>query len=241
VIKKVLHWKRLLPLSLIITGLFLFFFFDLHYYFTFDSLKMHHDYLLHHVEQHYVMSFLIFMAAYVVLVAISFPGATILSLVGGFLFGTWLGTLYVVIAATVGATLVFLAARSAFHEFFQARAHGMVEKLKSNLEENAFSYLLFLRLVPVFPFFVINVVPALVNIPLRIYIASTFLGIIPGALVYVSVGSGLNHLFAMNQSPNMSIIFEWNILLPILALSILSLVPLIYKKYRRRHGNNSKT
>ena len=175
------------------------------------------------------------MGTYIIAVAISIPGAVILSLIGGFLFGIILGTLYVIISATIGATIIFLAARSAFHALLLAKATPWLEKMEKGFQKNALQYLLFLRLIPLFPFWLVNIVPALLNVRLRTYIIATFFGIIPGVLVYVSVGNGLDTLFQTGQTPDLGIIFKPAILLPLLGLAILSLIPVIFKKWKGKH------
>lgn len=225
--------KRWSLLILILAGLFGFFYFHLYEYLTFTSLKQHRSWLLQLTEQHYLAAVLLYMAIYIVAVAVSVPGATILTLAGGFLFGVIFGTVYVVISATIGATLLFLAVRSALGEWLANKAEGWLKKMERGFQENAFNYLLVLRLVPLFPFWIVNIVPALLNIRLRTFISATFLGIVPGSLVYVAVGSGLSSLFAANQTPNLKIIFAPNILLPLIGLAVLAVLPILYKRYKQ--------
>ena len=160
------------------------------------------------------------------------PGAAIATLTGGFLFGTALGTVVNVTGATLGATAIFLAARMGLGEKLKARmdaSEGLVSKIKKGLDENQWSMLFFIRLVPAVPFFVANLIPAFLGVPLQRFMISTFLGIIPGSLVYTSVGAGLGTVFANGESPNLGIIFEPHILLPILGLCALSLLPVVIK------------
>jgi uncharacterized membrane protein YdjX (TVP38/TMEM64 family) len=151
---------------------------------------------------------------------------------GGLLFGTIAATIYVVIGATVGATGLFLAARTALGEPLRARAGPAVKRMEKGFQENALSYLLVLRLVPLFPFFVVNLVPAFLGVPLRTYVIGTVLGIIPGSFVYASVGNGLGAIFDAGQTPDLKIIFQPDILIPIIGLAILSLIPIAYKKFK---------
>lgn len=226
---------KILPLLILLIGLALFFYFHLYQYLTFAELQKHRNILHLWTTQHHILAPLIFIATYIIAVAISIPGAVILSLIGGFLFGIILGTFYVIISATIGATIIFLAARSAFHALFLAKATPWLEKMEKGFQKNALQYLLFLRLVPLFPFWLVNIVPALLNVRLRTYMIATFFGIIPGVLVYVSVGNGLDTLFQTGQTPDLGIIFKPAILLPLLGLAILSLIPVIFKKWQGKH------
>jgi uncharacterized membrane protein YdjX (TVP38/TMEM64 family) len=221
--------KRWIPLISIAILFFCFFYFHLYQYLTFAALKQHREFLLHWTMQYPVLSVLIYMGVYILAVAISVPGAAFLTLAGGFLFGAILGTVYVVISATLGATLIFLATQIALRDWLAQRMRGWVKKMKDEFSKNAFSYLMVLRLVPLFPFWVVNIVPALLGVRLSTFMLATFLGIIPGSFVYVTLGNGLGSLFDTNQTPNLSIIFTPKILLPLLALAALSLVPLIYQ------------
>ncbi|MDF1856953.1 TVP38/TMEM64 family protein [Pseudooceanicola sp.] len=206
---------------------------------SFETLQTHRATLLAYRDAHYALSVLGFMAAYVAIVAFSLPGATVATLTGGFLFATWPGTLFNVSAATIGATLIFLAARWGLGARLAARmqaGEGRVPRLKRAIDENQWSALFLIRLVPAVPFFVANLLPALVGVPLHRYVISTFLGIIPGGLVYTSVGAGLGAVFARGESPDLGIIFEPQILLPILGLSALAALPILIKALRRRRG-----
>ena len=226
---------KILPLLILLISLALFFYFRLYQYLTFAALQQHRNFLHQWTSQHSVLAPLIFMGTYIIAVAISIPSATIITLLGGFLFGIVFGTLYVVISATIGAISIFLAARSAFHALFFAKAKPWLEKMEKGFQKNALQYLLFLRLVPLFPFWLVNIVPALLNVRLRTYIIATFFGIIPGVLIYVSVGNGLDTLFQLGHSPDLGIIFKPAILLPLLGLAILSLIPVIYRKWKETH------
>jgi len=179
------------------------------------------------------------ITVYVVIVAFSLPGAAIATLAGGFLFATFPGALYNVTAATIGATAIFTAARMGFGDKLGAKmenSQGMVKRIKDGIDENQWSVLFLIRLVPAVPFFVANLVPAMVEVPLRRFVISTFLGIIPGSVVYTSVGAGLGEVFARGETPNLGIIFEPHILLPILGLCALAVLPIILKAVRGKEG-----
>ena len=232
--KKKLAIKRLLPIIILLIGLILFFVFDLYRYFTFDALKIYQHALFQWKSENPFLAAISFIVIYIIAVAFSFPGATLLTLAGGFLFGIILGTLYVVISATLGACIIFLAARYAFGDVLASKASGWTKKLEKGFQENAFNYMLFLRLLPIFPFWLINIVPALLNVGLGVFFITTFIGIIPGSAVYAAVGNGLSTIFAAVQTPNFGIIFEPQILIPLIALAILSVIPIIYKKIKKR-------
>ncbi|MEL6241913.1 MAG: TVP38/TMEM64 family protein [Pseudomonadota bacterium] len=200
---------------------------------SFETLAQNRETLLAYRDEAYGWAALGFVVAYIVIVAFSLPGATIATLTGGFLFGTVVGTVLNVGAATIGATLIFLAARHGFGETLAQRieaSKGAIKKIKDGIDENQWSMLFVIRLVPLVPFFVANLVPAFMQVPLHRYVISTFLGIIPGGLVYTSVGAGLGEVFKRGETPDLGIIFEPHVLGPILGLAALSLVPILVKR-----------
>jgi uncharacterized membrane protein YdjX (TVP38/TMEM64 family) len=171
----------------------------------------------------------------VLIVAFSLPGATIATLTGGFLFATFPGALFNIIGATIGATAIFLAARWGFGEKLGARLEGsggIVKKIKDGIDENQWSMLFLIRLVPAVPFFMANLIPSFLEVPLRRFVISTFVGIIPGTTVFTSVGEGLGEVFASGETPNLGIIFEPAILFPILGLCVLAVLPIIIQAVR---------
>lgn len=222
---------RHLPL-IIILGVALLGAFTLRDYLSFDALRDNRDALIGFRDEHYLLTVLGFVFAYVVVVGFSLPGALVATLTGGFLFGTLAGSLFSVTGATLGAAIIFLAARHGLGEKLKERmdaSQGSINKIKKGLDENQWSMLFFIRLVPAVPFFVANLIPAFLAVPLYRFVVSTFLGIIPGSLVYSSVGAGLGEVFARGESPNLGLIFEPHILIPILGLSALSLLPVLIK------------
>ena len=231
--------KRWTPLIVLLILLGLFFYFQLYRYLSFESLKVNRALLLAWSEQHLIWVVLGFIGVYTISVACSVPGATFLTLAGGFLFGPWLGTLWVVISATLGAFIVFLAVELALRDWVAKKAAKWLKTMEQGFQHNAFSYLLFLRLVPLFPFWLVNIVPALLGISKRTFVIATLIGIIPGSFVYVLVGNGLGHVFDANETPNLGIIFDPKVLIPLLALALLSLVPVIYKLIQRKRQAKS--
>ncbi|MGO4914179.1 TVP38/TMEM64 family protein [Pseudogemmobacter sp. W21_MBD1_M6] len=209
--------------------------FTLRDYLSFETLAANREALLAFRDSHYGLTVLVFIGVYIGIVAFSLPGATIATLTGGFLFSTFPGALFNMTGATIGATLIFLAARYGFGERLAARmdaSDGTVKKIKDGIDENQWSMLFLIRLVPAVPFFVANLVPALVGVPLRRFVVSTFFGIIPGSVVYTSVGAGLGEVFARGETPDLGIIFEPQILVPILGLCLLAALPVVLKAVR---------
>ena len=178
------------------------------------------------------MAVLLYMLLYITAVAVSFPGASYITLAGGFLFGVIPGTIYVVISATIGALFLFLAVKTALEPWIAKKANRWVGKMRAGFQQDAFQYLLTLRLVPLFPFWVVNIIPGLLGVRTSTFLTATFIGIIPGTFVYVLLGKGLGYLFDQNQTPNLSIIFEPPILIPLIALALLSLIPTLYKRLK---------
>jgi uncharacterized membrane protein YdjX (TVP38/TMEM64 family) len=209
--------------------------FTLRDFLSFEALAANREALIAFRDANYLATVLAFMAIYVVIVAFSLPGATIATLTGGFLFATFPGALFNVVAATTGASVIFLAARWGLGERLAERmdaSEGRVKKIKDGIDQNQWEMLFLIRLVPAVPFFVANLIPALVGVPLSRFVVTTFLGIIPGAVVYTSVGAGLGEVFARGETPDLGIIFEPHILLPILGLAALAALPIALKALR---------
>jgi len=201
----------------------------------FQALADNREALIAFRDANYALTVVAFMSAYVVIVAFSLPGAAIATLTGGFLFSTFPGALFNVASATIGATLIFLAVRWGLGEVLSRKmdaSDGAVKRIKTAIDDNQWEALFLIRLVPAVPFFVANMVPALVGVPLGRYVITTFLGIIPGGVVYTSVGAGLGEVFARGETPNLGVIFEPHILWPILGLCALAILPIILKAVR---------
>lgn len=204
---------------------------------SFEALAANREALLAFREANVVLTVAGFMAAYIVIVAFSLPGSAIATLTGGFLFGLFPGVLFNVVSATIGASAIFLAARWGAGERLAARldaGEGRIATLREGLRENELSVLFLIRLVPAVPFFVANLLPALVGVSLSRFVFTTFFGIIPGAVVYTWVGAGLGEVFARGETPNLGIIFEPQILGPILGLAALAALPVLIRALRRK-------
>lgn len=226
-------WRRLLPLIVLICGLVAAWASGVLDLLSFDTLRDNRELLQDLVSSQPVLSILGFIGIYVIAVALSLPLGSILTISGGFLFGAIFGTIYVVSAATLGAVIVYLAARYAFYDVMRDKAGSAIRKMEQGFSENAFSYLMVLRLIPIFPFWLVNLVPALLGVKLRSFVLGTFLGIIPGTFVYASIGDGLGALFDQGKTPDLGVIFEPRILTPIIGLAVLALLPVAYKKLRK--------
>lgn len=208
-------------------------------YLTFDALVENRETLINFRDANYLLTVMLFICIYTFVVAFSLPGAAILTLTGGFLFATFPGFLFNVIAATMGATAIFSAARWGFGKQLGAKlegSEGIVKKIKDGIDENQWSMLFLIRLVPAIPFFLANLIPAFLEVPLLRFVISTFFGIIPGSVVYTSVGAGLGEVFAAGETPNLGVIFEPHILFPILGLCVLAVLPIAIKAVRGKKG-----
>ena len=229
-------WLRRLAAPLVIlAALVTFFASGLNEYFSLAALEQHRDTLRAYVEGNLVLALGAFMLVYAAVVSISFPGASILTIFGGFLFGLWLGTAAVVIGATAGATVIFLATRTALGDLLRSKAGGFIKKLEEGFRDDAFSYLFTLRLIPAFPFWALNIVPGVLGVKLRDYVLATFLGIIPATFVYVSIGNGIDSVFEAGERPTLTgVLLKPEIILPIAGLVVLALIPVAYKRFFRK-------
>ena len=226
--ERVISVRRLVPLGLLVAAGIVFIAAGGHKYVSFAALAENHDWLCSLVERWGFFSAFVYIAIYGVLVALSVPGGAALTIAGGFLFGTWLGGLCAVAGATLGATAIFLAARAGLGGLAQ-RAGRLAGRLEAGFRADAFNYLLVLRLVPIFPFWLVNLVPALVGVRLPTYVLATILGIIPGTFVYASLGNGLGSVI---DQPDLAIVFKPRVLVPIVGLALLALIPVGYRRWR---------
>lgn len=219
--------KVLLALAGIIV-VALFFYFDLQRYLTLQSLKENRQALLDYYIAHKLLMVAGFMSVYVIQTALSLPGAAILSLAAGAVFGSILGTVYANIAATLGATLAFLVTRYLLRDAVLNRFGGKLEGINNELEIRGFNYLLFLRLVPLFPFFLINLAAGLTRIPLRTFFFGTMLGIIPGGFVYVNAGASLATIESLSGIASPRVLGSF------VLLGLFALIPVLYNKTKGR-------
>mgnify|MGYP003336669066 CR=1 FL=1 len=200
---------------------------------TLAELKLRRDELQALVSQHPVLSLAAYILIYIAVVSLSLPAALIMTLSGGFLFGPWFGGLAAATGASLGAAVIFLICRTAIGDALRGKAGSTIARIEEGVRRDAFSYLLTLRLIPVMPFWLVNLAAGFVAIPLRTFLVATVLGILPGSLVYAGLGSGLGHVFASGQEPNLKVIFEPQVLLPLIGLSLLSLLPIVLRRFRK--------
>ncbi len=222
------NWKRFGPLAVIaVVAVAAFFLFR--DYLSFSAFAEHYDTLTGWRDRNYAVALMVFVAIYVAAVAVSLPGAVWLTIAGGFLFGTIIGSVAVIAAATAGAVLIFLAARTALGDTLRNAAGSWLDKMEKGFQSGEVSYLLIMRLIPFVPFFVANVAPAFLGARLFTFLWTTFVGIIPGTVVYISIGSGLGEQLSRGEAPDLGVIFEWHVLGPLLGLAALSALPLLLK------------
>ena len=229
-------YKRLIPVGVLVLGLVAFFVFDLGRFLSFEALRENRAALLNWVDTYGIVAALIYMLIYAVAIAFSLPGGAVLTITGGFLFGSVWGTACVIFAATAGATALFLIAKTSFGDALRAKAGPALQRMQDGFQEGALSYLLVLRLVPLFPFFLVNLVPAFLGVSLRVYVAGTFIGIIPGTFVFATVGAGLGSVFDQGGEFSAAGILTPQIITALSGLAVLALIPVVYKKIKARSG-----
>ncbi|MCC5778584.1 TVP38/TMEM64 family protein [Nitratireductor sp. B36] len=229
--------KRFLPLIVLLAGLTIGYLLGLHQYFSLEFLSQSRGTLRSFVAENPILAPIAFSVLYALAVAFSFPAASVLTLFAGFLFGWLLGGILVAVAATAGASAVFLAARGALSDVLTQKIGGRVSRMAKGFEEDAFNYLLVLRLAPIFPFWVVNIAPALFNVPLRTYATATFLGILPGTFAYAYLGHGLDSVLVAASEAGREValadLVTPQLTLAFAALALVAVVPVAVKKLRR--------
>jgi uncharacterized membrane protein YdjX (TVP38/TMEM64 family) len=248
--------RRLAPLIALAAIMALVFAMGWHKYLSLKYIGLNYEALTGYIKSNLVVALSLYILAYVVVVALSLPGGLVMTLSGGLLFGWKLGAPAAIVGATIGATILFLVARSSLGEGLAKKAGPWVGKLQEGFKENAFSYLLFLRLVPAFPFVVVNLAPALLGVPLSTYFAATLLGIIPGTTAYATAGAGLASVVEKQNAvyndclaklmPGSGQVCDYKIdtsqlvtkelVLAFAALGIVALIPVLMKKWSKRHA-----
>jgi uncharacterized membrane protein YdjX (TVP38/TMEM64 family) len=199
--QNVTQWlKRLWPLLVLIGAMVVVFAMGWHRYLSLTALGENREALRGYIDAHKLLSLAAFVALYAAAVALSLPGGAVLTIAGGFLFGWLLGGVASMIGATIGATILFLIARSTLGELLAARAGPLLTRFRQGFQQDAFSYLLFLRLVPIFPFWLVNLAPGLLGVPFTTYFVTTILGIIPATFAFALAGSGLDSVIEAQQS-----------------------------------------
>jgi len=250
----VAYWlKRLWPLLGLLGATGFAFAMGWHRYLTIAALAENREALRGYIEAHMLLSLAAFVGLYAAIVALSLPGGAVMTIAGGFLFGWLLGGAASVVAATIGATVIFLIARSALGDLLAARASPWLSRFRKGFQEDAFSYLLFLRLVPIFPFWLVNLAPGLLGVNFATYVATTILGIIPGTFAFALAGNGLDSVIERQQAAHQSclaktgsggqescsytldpgVLLTPELIAGLVALGLVALVPVAVKWFRR--------
>jgi len=230
--------KKWIPLIIIVILMVVAYFSGVLKILSYENIKGHREQIIGLIDAYPTLMPLLFVLLYIVVVALSLPGGALLSVLGGFFFGIPLSTIYVVIAATIGATIIFLAARTALGSFLKKKAGPFLNKMEQGFQKNAANYLLFLRLIPLFPFWLVNLAPAFSNVRTSTYIWTTLVGIIPGSYVYTQAGSGLGAIFDKGEAFSIDNIFNIQIKIALVALALFALIPIFVKYLVKKRRDN---
>ena len=226
--------RRWAPLALIVVGLIVVIATGAYRYLSLDTLKTHRDAMLSFVAARPLLAAAIYVGVYLLVTMMAIPGSLWVTLTGGFLFGVAGGSALTWLAAMLGATTLFLAARGALSSLLERQTSGWLARLRDGFQENAFSYLLFLRLMPLAPFPVVNLAPAFLGVPTRTFVLATAIGIIPGTLVYTFLGAGIGAVLDAGGEPDLSLATRPAVWGPLVAFGLLSLMPVFYKLWKQR-------
>jgi uncharacterized membrane protein YdjX (TVP38/TMEM64 family) len=244
-------WARFIPVGLLALAIAATLASGLHKQVTLENVVLVRDRFQAVVIEHKLLALLAYIATYAAAVAVSLPGSAILTLMGGLVFGWLVGGAAAVVGASAGAILVFLIARSAFGTTLTAKAGPAIAKLRNGFQENALSYLLFLRFVPAFPFFLVNLASAALGVPLKTYVIGTMIGIIPGTFAFASVGAGLDSVVVAAKADyaaclaakgaaactlkiNAGSLLTTELKIALVLLGIVALLPVAYRKWGGR-------
>lgn len=232
--------RRVMPLLLIVAVALLLFVFDFGRYVSFDALKTNREILTAFVGSHAVLAPLAYILLYIVIVAFSLPGGAVMTISGGFLFGAIAGAAFALVGATTGATILFLIAKTSLGDYLLARAGPGMNRLRDGFAKNELSYMFVLRLVPLFPFFLVNLAPAFLGVSLRNYLVATLFGMMPGAFVYALAGSGLGSIFERNESFSVNAVLTPELTAALIGLGLLALIPVIYKRLAKNFAGGGE-
>lgn len=225
---------RWIPLLILLILLGLSYYFKLHHYLSVEQIKKHRLFLLDFVQGYPNLAPLVFLLVYIIATALSIPGDIFLTILAGFLFPQPYCTILVIIGATIGAIALFLIARTAFGDFLKDKAGPFLKKMQAGFQENEVSYLLFLRFVPIFPFWLVNIAPAIFGVSLYTFAWTTFIGIIPGSFVFTQIGAGLGSILDSQEPFSLSSALTLEVRIALIALGLFALVPIAYKKFRKK-------
>lgn len=226
---QVIRW---LPLAIIMILLLIFFYCGFHHLFNLSTLVQYRKELLHLVQNHYFSFVMAYILVFIFTVTISFPSGALLTVFGGFLFNVFPGIIYVEISATIGACLLFLAIRTSVGHYLERRNKGWIAEFEDGFRQNAWHYLFFLRLIPFLPFGVVNIIPALMNIPLFQFFSATVIGIMPISLLYLILGRDIGVSLASDQIPGLELLIQPKFIIPVLLLTVLALISFLYRNFR---------
>jgi len=224
---------RLLPFLLVVAAVLAVFLLGVPHELTWSALAARQAALTAVTEAHPAASLLLYATVYALTVTLSIPAGTLLSVSGGLLFGTLPGAVAATLGATLGACGLFLAVRLALHPVLARRAAPLLDRIRPGLERDGFSYLLAVRLIPAFPFWLVNIACALVGMRLLPYAAATLLGIFPAAVIFATLGAGLAGVLASGAQPDVDVIFSPRILAPLAGLAVLALLPVLWRRFRK--------
>jgi len=227
-------FKRWLPLIVLIAAVGGAYALGLHKYLTLDALRDNRAALSAYVAANSVTAGAIYVALYTIVVALSLPAGVVLTLAGGLLFGVPWGAILAILGATIGATALFVIARSAFGDTLRDKAGPFLASMADGFSKDAFNYLLFLRLVPAFPFWVVNLAPALLGMKLTPYVIATAIGIIPGTTIFSLFGAGLGAVFDRGEEVSLKSVLNPTLLAALVGMGLLSLLPIAIRRWRER-------
>lgn len=219
-------------LGLLLILCVLFFYFDLHHYLNLETIRKYQSFAQTWTALHYQYAVLLFICIYTLMIACAIPGGTILTLLGGFLFGM-MAFFYVLLGTVLGGVILFYAVRMAISSHIAQLSSKWIKTVERGFQRNAFMYLVTLRLIPIFPCWVSNITAGALNVPLSVFITATIIGVTPATLIYVMVGRGLDKIISSSATIGFGILLTPSILFPLLALAFLSLFPVIYKGIKR--------
>jgi len=223
---------RYVSLILLILASFTFFYFHLYDYLSLTTLKHYQLEAQTWTNSHYLLAVSLYIGLFTLLIACAVPCATVLTLIGGFLFDI-IAILYAECCITFGGMILFLAVRTAIGSRFITKSRGLLKRIEAGFKQNAFNYLLSLRLIPIFPCWLSNIAAGMLNIPLKTFLSATAIGIFPSTVIYVLAGRGLDKILTDDQTPILVLVFTPSVLFPLLGLAILSLLPVFYKYIKK--------
>ncbi|MCI0381441.1 MAG: VTT domain-containing protein [Chlamydiae bacterium] len=224
---------KYLPIGFILIATAIAYFTGMYKYFSFENVKEHHKLIKAFTTAHPFLTPILYMLVYSICSALAVPGKVFLSIFGGYLFPQPLSTIYVVFSATCGATAVHLAALTALGDLLRKKTAPFLKKMKSGFQKNAVSYLLFLRFVIIFPFWIVNIASAFFGVPVRTFVWTTLVGITPGSFAFTLAGRGLEKIFESEQPFSIAAIFNIQLKIALILLGILALVPIIIKRIKK--------